>query len=66
MQMQLGIVNGTLYLWVGNFFYHCIYGSMFCIPLFNSVNYVFLLLFYFSQLTVHLDIIKVLNILLSN
>ena len=25
-------------------FYHCVYGSLFCILLFNSVSYVFLLL----------------------
>ena len=27
------------------FFYHCVYGCMFCILLFNSVSYVFLLLY---------------------
>ena len=28
----------------GSIFYHCIYGCMFCMPLFNFVHYVFILL----------------------
>jgi hypothetical protein len=30
---------------LAQFFYHCVYGCMLCILLFNFVNYVFLLLF---------------------
>jgi hypothetical protein len=29
----------------GSIFYHCIYGCVFCVPLFNFVNYVFLMLY---------------------
>ena len=47
-----------------NFFYHSVFGSVFHV-LFSSVSYVFLL-YYFSKSTVHFDIIKVSNILLSN
>jgi hypothetical protein len=38
----------------------CIVISKFCIPLFNSVSYVFLLLFFFHTCTMHRDIIEVL------
>jgi hypothetical protein len=37
-------VYHILSYYFGSFFYHCIYGCMFCIFLFNFVNYVLLLL----------------------
>jgi hypothetical protein len=40
----LGIQNYSLYSF-GSFFYHCLFGCMFCILLFNSVSYEFLLLY---------------------
>ena len=48
--VDLFCINHILAYSFGSILYHCIYGCMFCMVLFNFVNYVFYLCSYHQQM----------------